>query len=274
VVELGSRPPFLRRHVAATSAVVLAAALVTWLVTVQRMRGMDAGPGRDLGSLGWYVGVWVTMMAAMMLPSALPMVLLFDRISHRRTSRWSRIGSTWLFVAGYLAVWTVYGLAAFGVYRTIAGLHLRFLAWDHSGPYLAGSLIALAGVYELTPLKSMCLRRCRSPLHFVLSGWKNGRLGAVRMGATHGSYCLGCCWGLMLILFAVGVMSLFWMAVVAGLIFAEKLLPFGERLPYVFALCFVGLGIWVAAAPGSVPKLGDPSSPGPHMQMQPKAMEL
>jgi predicted metal-binding membrane protein len=127
-------------------------------------------------------------------------------------------------------------------------------------------------VYELTPLKAVCLRHCRSPLHYVLGGWKNGRLGAVRMGVTHGSYCLGCCWGLMLLLFALGVMSLFWMAVVAALIFAQKLLPFGQRLPYVFAVCFVALGIWVAAAPGSVPELTQPGSPDhmqPSMQMKP-----
>jgi predicted metal-binding membrane protein len=258
--------PFLRRHALATSAAVLAAALVTWVVTVQRMRGMDAGPGTDLGSLGWYVGVWVTMMAAMMLPSALPMVLLFHRMSHERTRRWNRLGSTWLFVASYLAIWTLYGLAAFGVYRAIAALHIRFLAWDHSGPYVAGTVIALAGVYELTPLKAVCLRHCRSPLHYVLGGWKNGRLGAVRMGVTHGSYCLGCCWGLMLLLFALGVMSLFWMALVAALIFAQKLLPFGQRLPYAFALVFTALGVWVAAAPGSVPQLTQPNSPA-RMQM-------
>jgi predicted metal-binding membrane protein len=245
---------------------VITAALVTWLVTVQRMRGMDAGPGTDLGSLGWYVGVWVTMMAAMMLPSALPMVLLFDRMSHGRTRRWHRVGSTWLFVGSYLAIWTLYGLVAFGVYRAIAGLHLRFLSWDHSGPYIAGTVIALAGVYELTPLKAVCLRHCRSPLHYVLGGWRNGRLGAVRMGVTHGSYCLGCCWGLMLLLFALGVMSLFWMALVAALIFAQKLLPFGQRLPYAFALVFTALGIWVAVAPGSVPRLTQPNSPA-RMQM-------
>ena len=252
-----------------TSAAVLAAALVTWVVTVQRMRGMDTGPATDLGSLGWYVGVWVTMMAAMMLPSALPMVLFFDRVSRERTRRWAGLGSTWVFVASYLATWTLYGLAAFGVYPAIAGLHVRFLAWDHSGPYVAGAVIALAGVYELTPFKAACLRHCRSPLHYVLGAWKNGRLGAVRMGVTHGSYCIGCCWGLMLLLFALGVMSLFWMAVVAALIVAQKLLPFGQRLPYVFAVCFAALGIWVAVAPGRVPKLTQPDHMRPSMQMQP-----
>jgi predicted metal-binding membrane protein len=249
---------------------VLTVALITWVVTVQRMRGMDAGPGTDLGTLGWFVGIWLTMMAAMMFPSALPMVLMFDRISQARESRWGRFGSTWLFVAGYLAIWLLYGLAAFGVYRGIAGLHARSLAWHRSGAYVAGTLVALAGVYELTPIKTICLRHCRSPLHFVMTGWKRGRLGAVRMGLSHGSYCVGCCWGLMLLLFALGVMSLFWMALVAALIFAQKLLPFGERLPYVFAVAFIALGIWVAAAPGSVPKL---TQPGSQMPMQTTPMQ-
>ena len=249
---------------------MLTVALMTWVVTVQRMRGMDVGPGTDLGTLGWFVGIWLTMMAAMMFPSALPMVLMFDRISQSRESRWARFGSTWLFVGGYLAIWLFYGLAAFGVYRGIAGLHIRSLAWHRSGAYVAGTLVALAGVYELTPIKTICLRHCRSPLHFVMSGWKRGRVGAVRMGLTHGSYCLGCCWGLMLLLFALGVMSLFWMALVAALIFAQKLLPFGERLPYVFAVGFIALGIWVAAAPGSVPKL---TPPGSQLPMQTTPMQ-
>jgi predicted metal-binding membrane protein len=166
---------------------VLTVALVTWVVTVQRMRGMDAGPGTDLGTLGWFVGIWLTMMAAMMFPSALPMVLLFDSISQARASRWSRFGSTWLFVAGYLAIWLLYGLAAYGVYRGIAGLHAQSLAWHRSGAHVAGALVALAGVYELTPLKTICLRHCRSPLHFVLSGWKRGRIGAGRVGFLPGS---------------------------------------------------------------------------------------
>jgi predicted metal-binding membrane protein len=245
---------------ASIAVLLLGAALVTWIVTVARMRGMDAGPGTDLGSLGWYVGVWVTMMAAMMLPSALPMVLLFQRFSADRARRGQSFVATWVFVASYLAVWTTYGLGAYALYRLIAGLDPAFLEWGRAGRYVAGGAIALAGVYELTPLKTICLRHCRSPLHYVLTGWRPGRVGAIRMGAEHGSYCVGCCWGLMVILFALGVMSLFWMVVVASLIFAQKVLPFGERLPRVFAVAFVAFGIWVAAAPGSVPGLTDPGS--------------
>jgi predicted metal-binding membrane protein len=224
------------------------------------MRGMDAGPGTDLGGLGWYVGVWVTMMAAMMLPSVAPMVLLFDRVSAQRARDGRPHVPTWVFAASYFLVWTVYGLAAYGLYRGIRSLDVGFLAWNHEGPYVAGALVALAGLYELTPLKSVCLRHCRSPMHFVLGGWRDGVRGAIRMGAEHGAYCVGCCWGLMLVLFALGVMSLFWMAVVAALIFAQKVLPYGDRLARVFAVAFVAFGIWIAAAPGTVPGLTQPAT--------------
>jgi predicted metal-binding membrane protein len=249
-------------RIAPTSLVLLlpAAALATWIVAVQRMRGMDAGPGTDLGGLGWYLGIWVTMMAAMMLPSAAPMVLLFDRVSSERAKRGQSFLPTWVFALSYLAVWTTYGLAAYGLYRLVVRFDLGFLGWDRGGPYVAGGAIAAAGLYELTPLKSVCLRHCRSPLHFVMGHWRGGRLGAIRMGVEHGAYCVGCCWGLMIVLFALGVMSLTWMAVVAALIFAQKLLPGGEQLTRIFSVAFVAAGLWVAAAPGSVPGLTLPDS--------------
>ena len=127
-------------------------------------------------------------------------------------------------------------------------------------------MLAIAGVYELTPLKSICLRHCRSPLHFLLGGWRDGVLGAIRMGAEHGAYCVGCCWGLMVVLFALGVMSILWMAVVAALIFAQKLLPRGEMLARIFAVAFVSAGIWIAAAPGTVPGLTQPGTMQKQMQ--------
>ena len=239
---------------------LLGAALVTWIVTVDRMRGMDAGPGTDLGGLAWFTGIWVTMMAAMMLPSAAPMVLLFHRVSTERAKRGQTAVPTWIFCLSYLAVWTLYGLTAYGLYRLIVHFDFGFLEWDSGGRYVAGVAIAAAGLYELTPLKSVCLRHCRTPLHFVMGHWREGRLGAVRMGVEHGAYCVGCCWGLMIVLFALGVMSLTWMAVVAVLILAQKLLPGGERLTRVFAVLFLAAGIWVASAPGSVPGLTLPDS--------------
>jgi predicted metal-binding membrane protein len=222
---------------------------------------MDAGPGTDLGGLGWYLGVWVTMMAAMMLPSVAPMVLLFDKVSAERARRGRPVVPTWLFASTYFGVWTLYGLAAYGLYRGVRSLHLGFLDWDRGGPYAVAALLVLAGAYELTPLKTVCLRHCRSPMHFVLGGWRNGIRGALRMGAEHGAYCVGCCWGLMVVLFGLGVMSIAWMAVVAALIFAQKILPKGDRLTRVFAVTFVAVGVWIAAAPGSVPGLTQPNSP-------------
>jgi predicted metal-binding membrane protein len=244
-----------------TLAIAALLALAAWIVTYERMRGMDAGPGTDLGTFGWFLGIWVTMMAAMMLPSAAPMLLLFDRVANERTRRGQGAVPTSVFFAGYLATWTAYGILAYGLYRLVAGLDPAFLAWERGGRWIAGAAIAGAGVYELTPLKSVCLRHCRSPLHYVLGGWRPGHLGAFRMGAEHGAYCVGCCWGLMIVLFALGVMSLTWMGVVAALVFAQKVLPIGGRLPYLFAAAFVAAGVWVASAPGSVPGLTEPDSP-------------
>jgi predicted metal-binding membrane protein len=240
------------------AVIVLGGALVAWIVTLERMQGMDAGPGTDLGGFGWFLGVWVTMMAAMMLPSAAPMALFFGHVSSARR--------TAIFLAGYLLAWTVYGLVAFASYRAIRLLDVSFLAWDERGPLVAGAAIVLAGMYQLTPLKNVCLHHCRTPLHFVRNRWRDGGLGALGMGLEHGLFCVGCCSGLMLILFAVGAMSLVWMALIAGLIFAEKVLPFGGRLPAALAVCFVVLGAWVAAAPGSVPGLTQPGE-APAMQM-------
>ena len=218
-----------------TAGALLAGSLAAWIVLLARMRGMDAGPGMDLGSLGFYLGVWVTMTAAMMLPSTMPVV-----IAYRHVGRHPRAGTP-LFLAGYLAAWTGYGLVASAGYR---GLQ----AWDAGGRYAAGAALAAAGLYELTSLKSFCLRHCRSPLGFVLGRWRAGRLGAARMGAEHGVYCVGCCFGLMLVLFVVGLMSLLWMAVVSALVFAEKVLPAGDRLPRAIAVALVVGGVWVAIA--------------------------
>jgi predicted metal-binding membrane protein len=187
-------------------------------------------------------------------------VLLFHRVSREQARREQPFVPTPVFVLSYLAVWTAYGLAAYALYRLVLRFDFAFLDWDRSGAYVAGAALAAAGLYELTPLKSVCLRHCRHPLHFVLGNWRPGCAGAVRMGGEHGAFCVGCCLGLMAVLFALGVMSLTWMAVVAVLIFAQKVLPRGEALTWAFAVVLVAAGVWVAAAPGSVPGLTLPDS--------------
>jgi predicted metal-binding membrane protein len=254
-----------RRSVSLATA-VLGAAFVAWLVTVQRMEGMNGGPGTDLGALGWYVGVWVTMMAAMMLPAVLPVVLLYARVSSERTRRGVAAVGTPVFLAGYLAVWTAFGILAYAIARLIIGQHFGLLQWDRGGRYVAAGAIGLAALYQLTPLKRVCLRHCRSPLSLVLGHWREGRVGAVRMGVEHGGWCVGCCWGLMLALFAVGVMSIAWMVIIAAVIFVEKVLPRGERLTMPLGLLLLGLAVWVAVSPGSVPWLVQPNDMG-GMQM-------
>jgi predicted metal-binding membrane protein len=231
-----------------TTLVLVAGALAAWAVTIERMRGMDAGPGTDLGGLGWYLGVWVTMMAAMMLPSVAP--------AARRVARSASHVPTLLFAAGYLAVWTGYGLLAYGIYRLVGSLDIGRLAWDRDGPYAAGAVIVAAGLYELTPMKRLSLRRCRTALHG----------NAFRSGVVHGRDCVACSGALMAVLFVLGVMSLFWMAVVAVVIFAEKVLPQGPRLAKAVAVALVALGIWVAVSPASVPGLTDPNG-SPSMEM-------
>jgi predicted metal-binding membrane protein len=235
------------------------AVVIAWAVTVERMDGMDAGPGTDLGGLGWYLGVWVTMTAAMMLPSAAPTALAVARVSRGMPAV--------SFTAGYLAAWTACGLAAYGLFRLATSFDSGWLAWERSGPYVAGGAIAAAGLYELTPLKQRFLRRCRRcPRDYV--GAYGGRLGTFRTGLAHGVDCVGCCFGLMVVLFALGVMSVLWMAVVAGVIFAEKVLPSGARLSRVVALALVTLGIWIAVSPSSLPGLTEPDrSPSMHVEM-------
>ena len=226
------------------------AAAVAWAVTVERMRGMDEGPGTHLGGLGWYLGIWVTMMAAMMLPSAAPAAVHVARLARRLP--------TVLFAAGYLLVWAGFGLAAYGLFRLVTSFDSGWAAWDEGGPYLAGGLIVAAGIYELTPLKQLCLRRCRLP---------QPDRDAFRSGLRYGVDCVGCSGGLMVVLFALGVMSLVWMVVIAGVIFAEKVLPYGLRLSRVFAIALIAFGIWVAFSPSSVPGLTEPDQ-APSMRMK------
>jgi predicted metal-binding membrane protein len=248
----------------AVICLLLGLAVVGWLVTDQRMAGMDAGPGTDLGTFGFYVTAWVVMMAAMMFPSVSPMVIAYSRI-HRRQAELdgsgAKAGATALFVGGYLVTWAVFGIAAYLLFAFVRALPLDVFSWDRGGPYLAGAVIVGAGVYQLTPMKDVCLRKCRGPLAFILGYWRDGYGGALRMGIEHGLWCVGCCWALMAALFALGVMSLGWMVFVAALIATEKLLPLEAVANRGIAVLLVVLGVSVGFWPERVPGLTLPSSP-------------
>jgi predicted metal-binding membrane protein len=234
-------------------ALLLGLACIGWWSTVDRMRGMDAGPWTNLGSLGWFVGAWVVMMGAMMLPSVAPTIALYSRMTRRRSPL-----SPLLFAAGYLVTWTAAGLAAFGLAAAADRIAGGTLAWGHAGRWLAGGTLLLAALYELTPLKHACLGKCRSPLGFLLGSWRDGPAGAVRMGAANGAWCFGCCWALMASLFALGIMSVTWMALVAALIAAEKALPWRRVATLGTAALLVALGVLLLADPAAVPALTVP----------------
>lgn len=242
---------------AALAGALLALALVAWAVTDEWMRGMDAGPGTDLGALGFYVAAWVVMMAAMMFPSILPMVLLYARVQRRRRATARTTGATEItvFVSGYLVTWAAFGLLAYGAFALVESLSIGAFSWERGGPYLAGSVIAAAAVYQLSPWKDACLTKCRTPLTFLLERWREGHRGALRLGIEHGGWCVGCCWALMAALFALGVMSVGWMIFIAALIAVEKLLPWRRPANLAVAGLLLMLGLAVAIAPGHVPGL-------------------
>lgn len=234
-------------------ALLLGLAAVAWWASAGHMQGMDEGPGTALGSLGSFLGVWLVMMAAMMLPAVSPTVALYARMAN---GRWP--GAPLLFALGYLLSWGAIGGAAYGVFEVGRGLLGDQLAWDAGGRWLAGGVLVLAAAYELTPLKDACLTKCRSPLGFLLGSWRDGPRGALEMGARHGAWCVGCCWALMASLFALGFMSLTWMAIVAALITLEKTLPGGRAATYGVAVVLVALGILIMADPAAVPGLTVP----------------
>jgi predicted metal-binding membrane protein len=244
-----------------TIGLLLALAAVCWAVVVQRMGGDDGGPGADPGTLGFFTGMWTLMMAAMMLPSVWPTVLVYQRLQVARREHGGN-AVAWgpgLLLVGYLAAWTAAGVIGFAVLEAGRGFEIDALSWDRGGPLLAGGVIVAAAAYQLTPLKDVCLRHCRGPFSFLLEHWRSGALGAVRMGARHGVWCIGCCWALMASLFALGVMSIPWMAVIAIFIAAEKLLPWRRAATTFVTVALLVLGLAVAVVPERVPGLMTPS---------------
>jgi predicted metal-binding membrane protein len=215
---------------------------------------MDGAPSTDVGTLGWFVGAWVVMMAAMMLPSLSPTVALYATMNRQRG-----LLRPLIFCGGYLLVWGGAGLLAYGLVELGRDAIGAGVSWNDAGHWLAAAILVFAALYELTPLKQFCLGRCRSPLGFLLGSWRGGRWGAIEMGCRHAAWCLGCCWALMAVLFALGVMSLTWMVVVAVLITLEKTVPWRRAATPITVVTLLALAVWMVAAPDSVPGLVTPS---------------
>lgn len=212
-------------------AALLLLAVAAWAVVVWQATGADPMDMRPV----LFIGSWTVMMAAMMLPAATPMLLTFDRIQAGKRRQGSSAVPTWVFLAGYLLVWAAFGAVALEA-RGLA--HWAGLVLE--GPAATGALLALAGLYQFSPLKHACLRWCRTPLGFVMGHWRDGSAGALRMGVQHGLYCLGCCWPLFL-LFPLGLMNLPAMLAVTALVSVEKVFPAG---PVLARAAGAGLVAW------------------------------
>ena len=224
-------------------AALLVCAAVAWLITISQAGSIGMG-GMAMLSAGLFLVTWLVMMVAMMFPSVAPMTLTFASFSRSRGEGYLPAA---LFVLGYIAVWTVSGLVPLAVQQAVTQIWMTPPSWL---PRAGGAVIIVAGIYQFTPLKDTCLRACRSPLGFLLThNFSAGLPAAVKAGASHGIYCLGCCWALMAVLAVIGLMNIAWMAVIAAVFFIEKNVRRGELLPRAVGVACVLAGLAVAAWP-------------------------
>jgi predicted metal-binding membrane protein len=214
-------------------------------------------PTMGLPALAFLV-MWVVMMVAMMFPTAAPMITMFHSIQSGKRRRGETAVSTWLFITGYLIVWSLAGVAAYlgAVAAEAAAMQIGLSA--AAAARIGGVLLIAAGLYQLTPLKHSCLSKCRTPIGFILGEWRDGALGALRMGFAHGVYCLGCCWLFFVILFPLGIMNIAAMALITLVIFAEKSLAWRRTAVYGTAAALVAYGIVVVAIPQALPTFAAP----------------
>jgi predicted metal-binding membrane protein len=246
-------PVGVRRTV--TAVVLGALAVGAWFASVDRMDGMSMGSRFTVGSFGFFVVLWVLMMAAMMFPSVWPAVAMHALVLRRRAASGSAFLSSGLFVSGYLASWTAFGLAAFGLLALARTSGLDTLSTDDVARYGVAPVALAAAVYQLAPPKQVCLKHCRGPLSFFMQHWRDGARGALTMGVRHGAYCVGCCWLLMLVLLALGVMSVTWMVIVSVAIAVEKLAParWGLIASGLLTAGLVVLGVVAVVRPSWLP---------------------
>ena len=243
------------RHDRATLVVLLIltpAISWIWIVLMARdMYGPMTGASAWMMTMHWDAphllllwAMWSVMMTAMMLPTAAPLILLYGaaaRRSRQPTARWN----TYALAAGYLAAWAAFSLAATALQRVLASLFLVSPMMEAGSSRVSAMLLIVAGVYQWTPLKYACLRACQSPLGFLMARWRDGWSGAFRVGVAHGAYCVGCCWALMLLLFAGGVMNLVVIAALTAWVAFEKLAPFGRRGAQVSGAVMIAVGSWM-----------------------------
>ena len=224
-----------------------AARLASMPASAIGMEGGNMAPAAHTGIWQWErlsltFLMWAVMMVGMMLPSAMPAILLYGKLAGNRQKA-TPLPCAWLFITGYLAIWSLFSLIAMLLQATFQSGQLLSPMLTSSSTGLSAVLLMVAGLYQWLPLKGACLQKCRSPLPFFLMHWRSGNRGAFSMGVEHGLSCVGCCWALMLLLFVAGIMNLLWVAAIAIFVLLEKLFPWGQLLGRVTGVGLVLAGI-------------------------------
>ncbi len=247
----------LKSGIASERAVALAGLVavtaLAWAYLAREAALTTGGAVADAAAGIWSPGsivltfvMWTVMMAGMMLPSAAPAILLYDTIARRNAERGVALAGVSVFAAGYLAAWTAFGLGATLLQLALRDARLLTVGLASANAWLTGGILTLAGIYQWLPIKHACLDKCRNPLELFVTRWRPGAPGAFVMGVEHGAFCVGCCWALMLLMFAAGVMNLAVVALIAGFVFVEKILPRGETTTRVAGVGLVAAGLALA----------------------------
>jgi predicted metal-binding membrane protein len=236
---------------------LLALAAASWALLVWQGADADMGMAMASPTMGMraplFLTIWVVMMVAMMFPTAAPMILTFHKVQSSKRQRGETFVATWVFVAAYMMVWTLSGIAAYAGALAAEAIAAHAALSAATDARIGGAVLVVAGLYQLTPLKDVCLSKCRTPITFIMTSWRDGTAGALRMGLIHGAYCLGCCWLLFVILFPLGIMNIAAMAAITFLVFAEKTLPWGRPVARATAAALVAYGGVVLVAPQVLP---------------------
>jgi predicted metal-binding membrane protein len=249
------------RIIILATLIVLAALAWGFVIWQSLAMGAAAMNGSMSGSVGLTMGmsatlflaIWVAMMVAMMFPSAAPMVLMYNAIARGKRQRGQAYTPTWIFVAGYMIVWALAGVVAYLAALGVDALATRFMPLIDNAARIGGALLIVAGLYQLSPLKNVCLTACRTPMQFIMTSWREGTGGALRMGMEHGLFCLGCCWLLFVILFPLGMMNIAALALITALIFAEKIAPARFHIPTIAGVALIAYGALVIVSPALLP---------------------
>ena len=257
---VSTNPPLLRRERYLILGTLLLLAAIAWGVLIWHAPGINnQGMGLTMGmSAALFIAIWAAMMVAMMLPAAAPMILMFSAVYAGKRQKEQPFVPTWIFVSAYLLVWILCGVIAYPLALGADKLAAQSMWIMDNAARFGGVILIAAGLYQLSPLKRICLSKCRSPFQFILASWREGYSGAFRMGFEHGVYCLGCCWLLFLILFPLGIMNIAVMALVTVLIFAEKAFPIGPRIAQLAALLLIVYGALVIFLPSLLPTMQAP----------------